>query len=286
MSENSVSVHDRGAGQTALVYPVSSRRSGGLSVGINLFPDRKRCNFDCPYCEVRPFEGDASFSAPALAAELETFCEAGYAAGWSPAPVRDLCVSGNGEPTLSPHLGEALEICARARRDHPSLLGAAPIVVITNGTGFLDAATSRELAEFAKVQPLRIWAKLDGWDQDWFSAMSRSDFGLDEILGALASFARSTPITVQTMLCDLAGRAPGLPEAAAYAARLSALLDEGAKIEAVQLYTLARAPGEAGILPLGDSSLLDFARTVSGALRGAVPVAAFGERGLGPLSAS
>lgn len=33
------------------VYPVISRRSGGLSVGINLNPD-KVCNFDCVYCEV------------------------------------------------------------------------------------------------------------------------------------------------------------------------------------------------------------------------------------------
>ena len=33
------------------VYPVISRRSGGLSIGINLNPD-KVCNFDCVYCEV------------------------------------------------------------------------------------------------------------------------------------------------------------------------------------------------------------------------------------------
>src|SRR3954471_16106363 len=33
------------------VYPVLSRRSRGLSIGINLNPD-KLCNFDCVYCEV------------------------------------------------------------------------------------------------------------------------------------------------------------------------------------------------------------------------------------------
>ena len=286
MSENSVSVHDRGAMQTSLVYPVSSRRSGGLSIGINLFPDRKRCNFDCPYCEVRPFEGGTAFSAAVLAAELEAFCEAGYAEGWSPEPVRDLCVSGNGEPTLSPHLAEALSLCAEARRAHPDLLGKAPIVVITNGTGFLDATTSRALAEFAKTEPLRIWAKLDGWDQDSFSAMSRSSFQLDDIQSALASFARITPITIQTMLCGLGGRAPSLADASVYAGRLAGLLAAGAKIEAVQLYTLARAPSEAYVRPLSDAALLAFAGEAAEALHGAVPVAAFGERGLGPLSAS
>lgn len=285
MSANSVSVHDRGARQTSLVYPVSSRRSGGLSVGVNLFPDRKRCNFDCPYCEVRPFLGEGAFSAAALAAELEAFCASAYAAGWSPAPVKDLCVSGNGEPTLSPYLAEALRVCAEARRAHPDLLGAAPIVVITNGTGFLDAATSRLLADFAREQPLRIWAKLDGWNQDWFSAMSRSNFRLADILGAIASFARATPVTIQTMLCDLGGRAPAPGDAKAYAARLAELLGAGARIAAVQLYTLARAPTETAVRSLGDAALLAFAGEVSAALNGAVPVSAFGERGLCPPSA-
>ena len=39
-----------------LIYPVVSRRSGGLSLGVDLFPDRKTCNFDCPYCEIFPFD--------------------------------------------------------------------------------------------------------------------------------------------------------------------------------------------------------------------------------------
>src|SRR5579872_1334352 len=33
------------------VYPVLSRRSGGISIGVNLNPD-KVCNFDCIYCQV------------------------------------------------------------------------------------------------------------------------------------------------------------------------------------------------------------------------------------------
>ena len=32
-------------------YPVISRRSQGLSLGVNLNPDQV-CNFDCVYCEV------------------------------------------------------------------------------------------------------------------------------------------------------------------------------------------------------------------------------------------
>jgi hypothetical protein len=43
--------HERGWADNRYVYAVVSRRSGGLSVGVNLNPD-KGCNFDCIYCQV------------------------------------------------------------------------------------------------------------------------------------------------------------------------------------------------------------------------------------------
>src|SRR5438309_9954552 len=41
--------HPRSWRDNHYVYPVVSRRSGGLSIGINLNPDGA-CNFDCVYC--------------------------------------------------------------------------------------------------------------------------------------------------------------------------------------------------------------------------------------------
>src|SRR5437868_7086142 len=41
--------HSRSWRENRYVYPVISRRSKGLSVGVNLNPD-KVCNFDCVYC--------------------------------------------------------------------------------------------------------------------------------------------------------------------------------------------------------------------------------------------
>ncbi len=43
--------HSRQYLQNTYVYPVISRRSGGISIGINLNTD-KRCNYDCVYCQV------------------------------------------------------------------------------------------------------------------------------------------------------------------------------------------------------------------------------------------
>src|SRR3569832_161632 len=43
--------HPRSFDDNRFVYPVVSRRSGGVSIGVNLNPD-KICNFDCIYCQV------------------------------------------------------------------------------------------------------------------------------------------------------------------------------------------------------------------------------------------
>jgi len=44
-------LHPRTRRENRYVYVVRSRRAGGISIGINLDP-QKTCNFDCVYCEV------------------------------------------------------------------------------------------------------------------------------------------------------------------------------------------------------------------------------------------
>ncbi|MDR2542323.1 MAG: hypothetical protein LBC80_02595, partial [Treponema sp.] len=82
-----------------IVYPVYSRRAAGLSIGINLFPDKKNCLFNCPYCEVFPFNNDAVFSLEQMADDLRSVISA---VRQQNIPIKDICFSGNGEPTLSP----------------------------------------------------------------------------------------------------------------------------------------------------------------------------------------
>src|SRR6516162_6111257 len=43
--------HRRDFAENVYVYAVVSRRSKGVSIGLNLNPD-KVCNFDCVYCQV------------------------------------------------------------------------------------------------------------------------------------------------------------------------------------------------------------------------------------------
>lgn len=280
------------------MYPVLSRRSGGLSLGINLFPDAKTCAFDCPYCEIFLPAGP---SAPAsmeeleeeLQKELEDFVDRSYPESWAPEPIRDLCFSGNGEPTDSPRLAEALDLCARLRRSRPVALGKASLVLITNSTGFLDSAVRDILERACRDEGLVVWAKLDAGNEAAFRRMSglgasprEPAGGLESIVGGLLDFARNSPIVLQTMLCEVAGLSPTDRDLEDYAGLLCRLLAGGARIREVHLYTYARPSPGGCCAALSDAVLGRRAAELRSALRGSRSredsgprVRAFGERG-------
>ena len=213
-----------------LVYPVYSRRSGGLSAGINLFPDQKRCSFDCPYCEVFPFAANAVFSPAFMEAELRAAIAGAQRRG---IPVRDICFSGNGEPSLSPAFPEALQGAAAVR---DAMAPGAQLVLITNGTGLLRPALFELLRDAATGPPaLHIWLKLDAGTPEWYQKMSRSAVAFGELCAAIQAFTARAPLTIQTMLCAIDGSAPPPEEARAWEALL------------VALAALAPAGGAAGV---------------------------------------
>lgn len=271
--------HPRGESGADLVYPVFSRRSNGLSVGINLFPTIKTCNFDCPYCEVHPFQNDASFSLERLKADLVEFFQDQACGRFGLFPVRDICISGNGEPTLSPYLSGALAVCAKIRTAFPETAGKADLVLITNGTGFLDDSIAAVLREAVSNGNLQIWAKLDAGSQELFAAMSRSGYRLDMIVQAMTAFARQSPLTIQTMLCRLGEREPTPDDARRYAATISAMVNAGAKIQAIQFYTVARIPLEPSVGPLSGQQLRTHIGRILPLFPSAIPVRVYDESG-------
>jgi wyosine [tRNA(Phe)-imidazoG37] synthetase (radical SAM superfamily) len=262
-----------------LVYPVLSRRSGGLSLGINLFPDAKTCSFDCPYCEVFPdaIDGGRGFQVEDLELELALFLDRDYPRLWAPAPIRDMCFSGNGEPSLSPSLESALELCARIRKSRSDLLGSSKLVLITNSTGFLDPGAGRVLGDAVDAEGLEIWAKLDGGNAASFRRMSRSDLDFDSIVRGISAFAARHRLVLQTMLCSVAGRMPAERDFDDYGALIGGLAGVGARISAVQLYTLARPSPEDSCEALSDRELLRYASILR--TRAPLTVRAFGARG-------
>jgi histidinol dehydrogenase len=219
----------------ALVYPAYSRRSGGLSVGINLFPGEKHCSFDCPYCEVFPFMTNVTFSREQMEEELRSVLKD---AGERNLKVMDICFSGNGEPTLSPAFPEALEIAGRVRKE---LLPAANLVLISNGTGLLNEQIFSLLKNAVSSIELDIWLKLDAGTPGWYDKMSHSDIPFETITGKIREFASSAAVTIQTMLCMVDGKAPPPEEDEAW----EKLVIELPLLRKVQIYGKARpSPGD------------------------------------------
>jgi wyosine [tRNA(Phe)-imidazoG37] synthetase (radical SAM superfamily) len=253
-----------------IVYPVVSRRSGGLSLGVDLFPDAKSCNFDCPYCEVfppaayglSPMAGTEGFSLAGLEGELEEFLDATYARDWAPDPIRDICLSGSGESTTSPFLAGAMGVCARARRKYPELLGSSSLVLITNSTGFLESSTSDLLLRASREEGLVVWAKLDAGSEGLFRLMSGTDGSLERIAGGILAFSKRSSVVIQTMLCDVDGRTPSDEDLRDYCRLLAHLGEEGARINEVHLYTFARPSPKVSCAPLSDDRLRACAQLV------------------------
>src|SRR5580765_5198757 len=103
--------HPRRFETNRFVYPVVSRRSEGISVGVNLNPD-KVCNFDCIYCQVdRTTQSETPFvGTQQLLEELEATLRLAASGELFDHPpfqntpprfrrLNDIAFSGDGEPT-------------------------------------------------------------------------------------------------------------------------------------------------------------------------------------------
>ena len=84
--------------------PISSRRFG-MSLGIDLSPDVKSCNFDCIYCELdRAQKTDQIENPPKVEDVLKDVKE-----GIKRYNFDILTITANGEPTLYPYLDELID---------------------------------------------------------------------------------------------------------------------------------------------------------------------------------
>jgi wyosine [tRNA(Phe)-imidazoG37] synthetase (radical SAM superfamily) len=251
------------------VYTVLSQRAGGLSVGINLNPDQ-RCNFDCIYCEIDRDGRRAprGVHLPTLLHELEQMLELVRARcsaqlGYDGIPpelldLKEVALSGDGEPTLCPNFREALEAVLELRdRQGPH---GFKIVVITNAIGLGFPRVRDGIAQLAESD--EVWAKLDAGTQAYMDAVNRPGISIEIILRGIRDLARLRPVVIQSLFPLIDGREPSVEEIRAYAENLRHLKGEGARISLVQIYSAHRPAARAacGHLPL--RSLSRIAQTV------------------------
>jgi len=252
------------------IYVVVSARARGLSVGVNMNPD-KQCNFDCVYCEVHrdapPHE--PHLDVEAMAAELKTTLDAVSQGRLRERPwyralpdellqLRHVALSGDGEPTFSPYFVEAVQAVVHVRA-----LGGFPffkVVLLTNATG-LDLPQVQQGLKFF-TQSDEIWAKLDGGTQAYLNKVDRLNVPLEKILNNILVLARKRPVVIQSLFPSINGEEPPLEEIEQYARRLKELKAGGAQIPLVQIYSATRPTPNSGCGHLPLKILSKIAQTV------------------------
>ena len=245
--------HRRQLDANRYVYPVVSRRARGLSIGVNLNPD-KVCNFDCPYCQVdRTTPGGPSrIDVGALASELAGLLERAGDALWRSPPfdsvapelrrVADIAFAGDGEPTTPPEFPAAARASCETR---DRLAPGVPLRLLTNATLFHKERVRAALADFDE-----LWCKLDAGTEAYFQVVDGTRLPFQRILDNLLLVARERPIVIQAMLLTLDGVGPDDAEIAAWVERMCELVTQGGRIDHVQVYTVARKPSDPRCGPL------------------------------------
>lgn len=256
--------HTRIYGDNRFVYPVLSRRSKGISVGINLNPD-KVCNFDCIYCEVdRRSEAVTTFvETDRLMIELETMLDYVLSGGLYLEPkfavvpealrrLNDIAFSGDGEPTTFKNIDAIVGRVADLKRSRG--LHDVKLVMITNATMFHRPVVQKALAIMDENQG-EIWAKLDAGTDAYYHLIERTTIPFGRVLENLLIAARVRPIVIQSLFMKVNGEGPSSTEIEAYCDRLREIIAAGGAIRSVQVYTVARKPAEAIVEPLADADI-------------------------------
>ena len=269
---NLFTLHSRSWRDNRYVYPVISRRSHGLSIGVNLNPD-KVCNFDCIYCcvdrTVPPAVRHVDMNL--LARELEHMLELACSGQiWSIPPldqteptlrrINDVAFSGDGEPTSFRQFPQGCELVASLLQKvaRPDI----KIILITNAT-LLHLPRVRRALELLDRHNGEIWAKLDAGTEQYYRLVERTRIPFRRVLDNILAAGRARPIVIQSLFMNIRGQPPDQAEIRAYVDRLRELRDAGCQIKLVQVYTVARRTAEAYVSPLEPSRLRAIADQVA-----------------------
>lgn len=238
-----VSDHARDSGGMTYVYPVVSRRAGGVSVGINLNPNNA-CNWRCVYCQVPDLKrgGPPPIDLGRLAAELDRMLDEIITGDFLARRVAqdqrrlaDVAFSGNGEPTSAPEFPAAVELAVAALRRR-QLLPGTKLRLITNGS-LLDRRAVREgISAIGRVGG-ETWFKVDAGDSRSIARINGSRVKMESVERRLRSCGELCPTWVQTCLFAFDGTLPADSEVEALVAFLSRCRDS---VRGVFLYGLAR----------------------------------------------
>ena len=233
--------HSRRFEDFKYVYPVLSRRSHGISIGLNVNPD-KACNFDCIYCQVDRTTESAvkKFDLAVAEEELRDMLEmvrSGEIAQHEPfrsvphemLRLNDIALSGDAEPTTLPTFADTIQMIARVKPKD------VKIVLITDAGG-LDRSDVKRGLEIMDANNGEVWAKLDAGTEAYFKLINRTKIPFVRILKNVSETAKARPIVIQSLFLKIREEGPSKEEIGEYCRRLR----EIGNVKLVQVYTIAR----------------------------------------------
>ena len=155
--------------------PINSRRFG-MSLGIDLSPSHKQCNFDCLYCELAPM---ATVDAQTRTISVEEIINA-----LKPhlnANLDVITLTANGEPTLYPRMNQLIE-------EIDKIKGKTETLILTNSATLMDTNVFDSLLKLDQVK-----LSLDAVSPDVFKKIDRphESIKVEDIVESVVAFSKA-----------------------------------------------------------------------------------------------
>lgn len=235
--------HNRDVVGMKYIYPVISRRAGGVSIGINLNTNNA-CNWRCIYCNVPnltrgtppPIELDI------LEQELRAFLADVLHGDFMQRHVheedrqlKDIAFSGNGEPTSAKEFPQVIALVEKVLGDF-NLLGSIKVRLITNGSLMDKPLVLESVKHLARLNG-EVWFKVDAGSKEGIARINDVTLNPKSHIQRLKNCAEACPTFIQTCMFALDGLPPSEDDIAAYLALIAQAEDV---VLGVHLYGLAR----------------------------------------------
>ena len=205
--------HDRNIFNSKYIYPVVSRRSMGLSLGINLNTNNA-CNWQCIYCQVsdltrgKPEKIDLKLLENELDKWLENIVNGTFLNECASHKVdfKDIAFSGNGEPTATPEFEPIVKIVLE-KINKFQLSNTIKLRLITNGS-YLHKENVQQGLEHMKSVNHEVWFKIDNVNPKEAQKINRINLSIASLRKNLKNALSISPTIVQTCLLKINNELP------------------------------------------------------------------------------
>lgn len=243
--------HNRDSAGLRYVYPVVSRRAGGVSVGINLNTNNA-CNWRCVYCQVPELKlGTAPpVNLDLLESELRGFLHellhGDFMQQRVPEGARrinDIALSGNGEPTSAKEFAQVIALIGKLQKEL-ALPPHIKLVLITNGSLIHRLYVQQGLRLMAQFKG-EVWFKLDRASTAGMQSVNSTQSSMEKVRKNLATAIALCPTWLQTCWFKVDDLAPDKQDEDNYLDFIAGMLHDNIRPHGVLLYSLARPSQQA-----------------------------------------